>query len=1363
MNAFFRRLTAWLCTFAVILCLLPSMSFTASAAEGWSFDSATGTLTVSRDFTSIPWSSYYQRVEKVVIENEVTFLPDNAFYEFTSLKEVTMGSGLTTIGNSAFYGCTALERVKFGNAVTTLGDEAFSRCTSLKTVALPDSVTTLGNSVFSHCTALSNFAAYENITSMGTHVFYGCTGMYNCTLSHSMTEIPAYTFAYCTSLSSLAMQAKTLTSIGDYAFYHCESLKSAYPAVTVTQIGNSAFGHCYNLKNLKFRSDTIHIGDMAFSDCNSLTTLELPVGIQSIGMHAFAGDNQLNELIFRGAAPAQFDDQAFYGLNATCYYPAEDCSWTGDNMQQYGGSIIWQPNDITWHYNPATKTLSIDGNGHMNDYWLDQKIGTVMTPPWYDYAGEVTTLYIGDGVVSIGTSAFRNFTALTHLYLGSGLNAMGLYAFEGCTALKQVHIPSLETWCRIEFKDTFVHDKGSTSSTARSPLYLSSQPLLYVDGVPTTDIVIPESITELKNGVFMGYKQMRSLTLHEGLTDIGNYAFYGCSGITRLTIPDSVTHMGNNAFAGCSNIRSLTLGSGPKKLGSGVFSSCSGLTEVVIPSGYTSASSMFSNCTGLERVVLPDDITSIDDGMFNNCSALRTIELPSGVRRIEGSAFEGTGLESIDLPDGLEFIGYSAFAYTESLKSISIPGGLDQIEDYAFMSSAVTEITFLGDAPKIMNVEYVFDYWNDITIHYPQNNDTWTAYIENDMDGYLNWVPYVQCTDGHTWGEWIIDTVATCTDPGARTHLCTLCGENETEQTDPLGHDEVPVPGRDATCTDPGLSDGIVCDRCGTVLAEQTKIPALGHDLVWSNVTEATCTVGGTQEGSCTRCDHTETRTTPAAGHSFADSVKEPTCTDEGYTHHRCSVCGYRYIDMFTDPLGHDEAIDPAVDATCTESGLTEGSHCGRCSVVLRAQNTIPALGHTEEEVPGMEPNCTEPGLSVGSVCNICGEVLVAQEEIPALGHNLHWTTVEEASCTVDGLNIGSCANCDHTEERIIYATGHSYVDTVTPATCTDEGYTMHRCAGCNHKFIDSFVDPLGHSYENGSCIRCGSEDPDAAVTVIASGWSGATQWTLNSDGVLTVYGSGNMKNYGYNGGQPWLNKGVSITAVVIEEGVTAVGSGAFKDLTTLKSVQLPDSGLTKIGDAAFYGCSSLTEIRIPDSIYTVFDYTFKNCTALEDVHLSKNLIKVGQGAFENCTGLTYIFIPTKVNIIGSWSFKGCTALAEADMHWADATEIREGAFKNCSALAEIILPNNIQVLGDSCFYGIGAEKFTIPATVTSIQPWCFARAGIQKIIFEGSAPTIGEGAFNKITLTACYPAGNATWTDAVRQNYGGTVFWAET
>lgn len=290
-------------------------------------------------------------------------------------------------------------------------------------------------------------------------------------------------------------------------------------------------------------------------------------------------------------------------------------------------------------------------------------------------------------------------------------------------------------------------------------------------------------------------------------------------------------------------------------------------------------------------------------------------------------------------------------------------------------------------------------------------------------------------------------------------------------------------------------------------------------------------------------------------------------------------------------------------------------------------------------------------------------------------------------------------------------------------------------------------------------------------------------EWTLTNIGQLTISGTGPMKDYDNKDELPWYEYSKQINQVRIKRGVTTISPMAFYGMNLLESVSLP-IGLTHIGDyafkhcnnlyhvdtpytvkrigeSAFYGCSSLWSIDIPEGIYTIWEYTFKNCTNLKNIAFPKTLIKIDEGAFENCTRLYNLYFPEDLDIIGCWSFKGCTGLEYIRMSGTDVTEIREGAFKKCSALEDIQLPEMIETLGDSCFYGIAATNFTIPETVTEIGPWCFARAyNLTEMIFEGNAPKIGEGAFNKIMLTAYYPDGNATWTAALMQNYGGNVTW---
>ncbi len=137
--------------------------------------------------------------------------------------------------------------------------------------------------------------------------------------------------------------------------------------------------------------------------------------------------------------------------------------------------------------------------------------------------------------------------------------------------------------------------------------------------------------------------------------------------------------------------------------------------------------------------------------------------------------------------------------------------------------------------------------------------------------------------------------------------------------------------------------------------------------------------------------NESETVITQTSGHihAFGEWIieSEPNCVDEGSEYQECSECGEK-VTKSIKATGHTRVVDSAVSSTCTETGLTRGSHCSVCKEILVAQETVAATGHTSVVDSAVPANCTDTGLTQGSHCSVCDEILVVQETVEALGHN---------------------------------------------------------------------------------------------------------------------------------------------------------------------------------------------------------------------------------------------------------------------------------------------------------------------------------------------------------------------------------------
>ena len=208
------------------------------------------------------------------------------------------------------------------------------------------------------------------------------------------------------------------------------------------------------------------------------------------------------------------------------------------------------------------------------------------------------------------------------------------------------------------------------------------------------------------------------------------------------------------------------------------------------------------------------------------------------------------------------------------------------------------------------------------------------------------------------------------------------------------------------------------------------------------------------------------------------------------------------------------------------------------------------------------------------------------------------------------------------------------------------------------------------------------------------SGTTGDCTWTLDDDGTLTVSGSGIMGNYFYRE-TPW---GDRVTSVVIEDGVTSVGSYAFYDCKKLTSVTIPDS-VTNIGNNAFEYCTELTSVTIPESVTSIGYEAFTGCWELTGVYIrdlaawcsisfddsSANPLYNANKLYLNNELVTDLVIPDSVTSIGDCVFSGCMGLTSVTIP-DSVTSIGSWAFNDCTGLTSVTIPDSVTNIGEKAF-----------------------------------------------------------------------------
>lgn len=564
-------------------------------------------VTIEAGVTEIGSYAFYQCTSliNVSIPDSVAYIGDNAFNACTSLKVLDIPDGVIGIGNNAFGNCRSLISVTIPDSVTDLGGYVFYDCEKLTNVTFGAGIHTINAGSFLYCEALTEVTIPDNVTSIGESAFEECTALVTVALPDKLTDIGGSVFAGCTSLCDITLP-ESLTWIGDGAFV-LSGISSVTIPDTVTSIGTNVFASCTNLTDVTIPNSVTDIGDCAFYNCSSLEEITIPASVSSLGGYVFGWCSNLASITMEGDAPA-VGEKTFEKVTATVYYPANNPTWTEEVMQDYGGDITWTSYtvdiasgecgvELTWRITDDG-TMIISGTGNMFDY-----DNNMLQPDWYWDAAYVKKIVIEEGVTSVGAYAFYgDFAGVTEIILPDSLVTIGSHSFEDCKNVTELNF-------------------GSKLESIGAYAFISC-------GLTGT-LTLPDSLKTISTSAFQGSRGLTALDLGDGLEYIGIYAFGGCSGLTgSVTIPAGVTWIGEDAFNFCSGLEEIRFECVDcPTITNNNLGTLSGLKRVYVPSAnYGSYRDFLANLPASVEILTDYDTAPVT-GLKTNAVYSRTIVL----------------------------------------------------------------------------------------------------------------------------------------------------------------------------------------------------------------------------------------------------------------------------------------------------------------------------------------------------------------------------------------------------------------------------------------------------------------------------------------------------------------------------------------------------------------------------------------------------------------------------------------------------------------------------------------------------------------------------------------------------------------
>lgn len=1245
---------------------------------------------------------------------------DNVTYTLDNSGTLTIfGNGKMADWSSTVYAPWYMQRAKIRkiivtDGVTSIGNYAFQDCVNLETVETGNSVEKIGNNAFYNCASLSSISISDSLKFLCDYSFYNCKKLDNISLSSNIQTIGEYAFYECDSIQSITIPGSVLT-IGNKAFYSCSNLSEFTITNGVKNIGEYAFASCSKLTSIEIPGSVQSIGKSAFEYCNNVASLTLNEGILTIGDGAFMSCNYITNLHI----PASLQS---IGSGAFAYTKIEfttvDEKSAYFSNDEYG--VLFNKSKSTLVFYPIGQTSVI--------YTIPYTITHIADGAFWD-ADELRKLIISNNIRHIGESAFDSCYNLSNVcYTGTEAEWNGIEIGDNNEDLLDAEFTfnyNINNTPKILYSGAngdniiwTIDENGLLTFSGKGEMYRYGNKPWQKYSEFVNSLVIEDGITSICDSAFRNFDNLTNVYIGNDVYLIEEWAFNNCDKIESIIIPNSVTTMGRNVFQFCANLTNVTLSSSLLHIDNYSFYNCSKLESITIPDSVESIGERaFYNCNSLKNVILGKNIATIERYAFGYCNALTDIEFPSSLTSIGDYAFSNcSSLKNITIPSNVLSIGNGSFMNCTGSSKVKLENGIVSIGKEAFKNcKLITTISIPKSVSEIGNG--AFGRCLALTkIVVDSDNE----YFSNDSTGVLfnkDKTQLIQYPIGNSATSYQIAKSVTEIVDGAFEKSENLRIVSVYRTNTHFSHD----------------SDGVLFNKDKTKLILCPAGTQLTEYILPSSVTE----IG---YYAFAWCKNLQTIT-------LSDNLK--TIGDGSFF--------YCCFDSITLP----DSVE--------ELGVYSFGYC-KYLTDIKIPNQVTAIGDYAfyycEELGSIElgENVTNIGTYAFGYCKKLSSI--------------------DFSSGVNSIGMYAFTNCTNLEdvelpvnltimEQTLFYNCSNLKNLKIYSNVKEINYNV--CSGCNSLETVYFVgtqeqwnnidiDINNAPLLNAEIIFLGEDKPE----ILYSGVCGDNlTWTLDENGLLTISGTGDMWDWEHCAYVPWFSYCDLIKSVVVEDGVTSIGSHAFEYCKNIALVKLPESvifirsnsfsncdslksveipkGVETIESDAFAKCSNLTTVTIPASTIQIGDFAFYSCENLKSITVDidnenysndnngvlfdkemKTLIQYPAGstlrkfdipygvtsiaasAFISAKNLVNIVIPDSVDYIGYSAFNNCTSLTSVTIG-KGITHIDNDTFRNCTALTSVEIPNGVISIGLYAFgFSKNLKKAVIPKSVTSIDKTAF-------------------------------------------------------